>query len=429
MTVEIKGDGWFVFLRGEQWIVKFKLGSTWPQHRVPRHITNELQVRRYVRKFLEAEAAERKGQGLDLAKAQSGPPEIHRSMSIRELADLWTSGGLAELFPDHIRKKRSSRSDRARLIKHILPVVGDRPVSDFDGAGGLELAESVMRKLPPSDQLGRDSRRHVAQIIHRLLALAIYPLNLITSNPLPRGWLPRGSATKAKSYLFPAEEAQLLGQTRVPLLNRLFYGFLCREGLRASEARDLLVGDIDLDHGVLNLDRNKTDDPRSWALSPGVLDALRIFLRRYRPGAKPSELLFMTASGRRPPGDNLARALRRDLKVARVNRPQLFTDNDERKQIRGHDLRATFVTINLANGKTETWISDRTGHRSSQMISKYRRLARTHSELKLGELVPLSSAIPELCSDGPRKRTGDATTSANWQVSTTARKNGSGLPN
>jgi integrase len=64
--------------------------------------------------------------------------------------------------------------------------------------------------------------------------------------------------------------------------------------------------------------------------------------------------------------------------------------------MRGHDLRATFVTINLANGKTETWISDRTGHKSSQMIARYRRMARTHAELNLGDLTPLASAIPEL---------------------------------
>ncbi|HEY2409172.1 MAG TPA: hypothetical protein VGI10_24375 [Polyangiaceae bacterium] len=80
--------------------------------------------------------------------------------------------------------------------------------------------------------------------------------------------------------------------------------------------------------------------------------------------------------GRRPPGDNLARALRRDLGAAGVTRSQLFTNTAERKHIRGHDLRATFVTIHLANGKSEAWISDRTGHKSSQMIARYRRLAR-----------------------------------------------------
>jgi integrase len=33
-----------------------------------------------------------------------------------------------------------------------------------------------------------------------------------------------------------------------------------------------------------------------------------------------------------------------------------------RAQFRAHDLRGTFVTLALANGKSETWVADRTGH-------------------------------------------------------------------
>jgi integrase len=41
-----------------------------------------------------------------------------------------------------------------------------------------------------------------------------------------------------------------------------------------------------------------------------------------------------------------------------------------RKPVRVHDLRATFVTVSLANGKTETWVQDRTGHKSTLMIAR-----------------------------------------------------------
>lgn len=65
-------------------------------------------------------------------------------------------------------------------------------------------------------------------------------------------------------------------------------------------------------------------------------------------------------------------------------------------QLRAHDLRASFVTVNLALGKSEAWITDRTGHKSSQMIYRYKRAARTHKELNLGSFDPLHEAIPEL---------------------------------
>ena len=46
-------------------------------------------------------------------------------------------------------------------------------------------------------------------------------------------------------------------------------------------------------------------------------------------------------------------------------RPQLFKTTPNRLRIRVHDLRGPCVTVSLANGKSEAWVSDRTGHRSS----------------------------------------------------------------
>ena len=61
-----------------------------------------------------------------------------------------------------------------------------------------------------------------------------------------------------------------------------------------------------------------------------------------------------------------------------------------------HDLRGVFCTVSLADGKTESWITDRTGWQSSAMVGTYKRMARTFGELDLGPLTPLDEAIPEL---------------------------------
>jgi hypothetical protein len=57
------------------------------------------------------------------------------------------------------------------------------------------------------------------------------------------------------------------------------------------------------------------------------------------------------------------------------------------------DLRASFVTVALANGKTETWVTDRTGHKSSEMVARYRRKARAAAELDLGTYKPLDELL------------------------------------
>jgi len=95
----------------------------------------------------------------------------------------------------------------------------------------------------------------------------------------------------------------------------------------------------------------------------------------------------------------LLRAHLKELGLDR-ERPELFTSTPERRRIRVHALRGTFGTVSLANGKSESRISDRTGHRSSLMIARYKRTARTFDELHAGELAPLDTAIPELIGPG-----------------------------
>ncbi len=90
--------------------------------------------------------------------------------------------------------------------------------------------------------------------------------------------------------------------------------------------------------------------------------------------------------------------LEASTKQAGIYRAALFTKTKSRMKTRAHDLRGLFVSTALANGRTETWVMDRTGHRSSVMVNRYRRVARTMAEAELGDLVPLDEAIPEIAA-------------------------------
>lgn len=52
--------------------------------------------------------------------------------------------------------------------------------------------------------------------------------------------------------------------------------------------------------------------------------------------------------------NRLALAFRKHLHLAHVYRAELFDKTKLRLPIRLHDLRATFVTVHLAHGKSET---------------------------------------------------------------------------
>lgn len=61
----------------------------------------------------------------------------------------------------------------------------------------------------------------------------------------------------------------------------------------------------------------------------------------------------------------IAKVFREHLEAAGVKHAELCERSEARRPIRVHDLRATMITLNLANGRTEAWTADRTGHTTS----------------------------------------------------------------
>ena len=308
--------------------------------------------------------------------------------TVKVFGQRWTAGELHREFPDHVPEKKSAGKDAGNLRTHVYDVIGHVPLAELT----LKHAQEVMRRIPE----GRMSatRRHVAQVMVRLCNLAVYPCEILKASPLPKGFLPKVKS-RVGGYLYPKEDAALLAQVDVPLVNRMLYGFLAREGMRKEEALTLTWSDLDLTTGTVTLDENKTDDPRAWAAAAGVVAALKA----WRGNAKDNALVFPVADP-----EHLPSTLREHLELAKVKRPQLFEHNAKRTQMNIHGLRATFVTHALANGKTETWCCDRTGHGTSTMVNRYRRQPRTIAELGPGPLTPLHDAIPEFVGarEGPK---------------------------
>jgi integrase len=328
----------------------------------------------------------------DLIGGKLVPISRSAAPTFKEVAERWTNGELARQYPDQVREKRSVSDDVSRFTNYIYPVIGHLPIDALI----LDHFEEVMRRLPATLQPA--TRRNVGQLMTRLMRLAVYPLRLITASPIPSGFLPAAGKQKAFAYLYPDEDRRLLGCAGVALDYRMLWGFLTREGCREGEALELAWSDLDLERGAIRLDKNKTDDPRAWALDAGVARALRLYREHVRGADKPTDRVFVGPKGGELVGPGLAELLRKHLTMIGLDkeRPELFTSNAERRRLRVHDLRGTFVTVSLSNGRSESWIADRTGHRSSNMIARYKRTARTFSELQCGDFTSLDNAIPEV---------------------------------
>ncbi len=343
-----------------------------------------------------------------------------------EFAYQWVRGELATLYPDHVERKRSAYTDQCNLKKYVFPVVEHKPIAKVT----LEDYEQVMREIASRAaprKVRSATRRHVAQVMRRVMQLAEYPAKLVPRNPIPANAMPRVKLEVALQYLFPDEDAKLLGCTavddkgapRVDLGRRVLDGFLTRAGWRREEAlggkveavEEAVEDDaqaldevpaltwrrLDLVHGVVQLDREKTGRPRPVPIDPDVSRALAAW-RTITPKPGDDDLVFVDMTGAAIDRHEAADLLRRDLLAAGVDRAELHdTSSPLRRPVRLHDLRASMVTIGLANGRTEDHIRRRTGHTSSA-LERYRRVAATLRELTLGDWSPLDLAIPELAA-------------------------------
>jgi hypothetical protein len=92
------------------------------------------------------------------------------------------------------------------------------------------------------------------------------------------------------------------------------------------------------------------------------------------------------ASGRAPQR-NMARKLRRYLKIAGVTRPELHEGSPTRKQLTWHDLRATGITWMAIRGDDPLKIKQRAGHTTFSTTERYIRQAEAVRE-GFGEVFP-----------------------------------------
>jgi integrase len=317
--------------------------------------------------------------------AELAPLEAIPSAGPRTYGDvlrLWLSGELHHRNPDDVRRlKPKTLSTYQSMGQAVHRLLGSLPLTEVTE----EHAEAAKAALTKG--LGQGSRRQYALLIRRVMSLAEHPLKLIDRNPIRPPFVPPQGRSSVFGWLYPSEDEQLMRCATIPRDDRLLYGFLAREGMRLNEAAKLLWGDLDMARGTLTLDENKTDQPRAWKLGEDVVAALRA----YRGDAEDGDLVFplLVANG-------AAERFRAHLWEAGVRRKQLHAKTDKRRPIRIHDLRATFITMAMATGKSEAWITARTGHTSSQMLSRYHRRAQMATELtaqEFGWLKPLDESL------------------------------------
>lgn len=246
---------------------------------------------------------------------------------------------------------------------HIAPTFGDVPLAHIT-------RESVVAwhrgfKTHPTAQ----SRAY--GLLHAILASAV-DRNLISENPAR---IKGASQVKPEREIRPAtlnELVIIIGHLQDPKLKMLvIVTTWC--ALRYGEAIELRRMDVDLDAGILRVeraaqylerrwlvDRPKADSGRSVELPPHLIPGLRRYMDEHI-AAKPDALLFPSS---RDPDHHLHRnATNRFFKpaCAAAGRPDLTL----------HVLRHTGGTFAAQTGATQADVMGRLGHVSPQAFMRY----------------------------------------------------------
>lgn len=284
---------------------------------------------------------------------------------------------------------RSARGDRYRFDKHVRPLLGAHPIATV-GPAALEAVRDALDAKVAAGALSGKSAMNVWAVLTTLFrdahrAKPTTGLRVRADNPAAGLAPPEKTDERQGPCLFGDERAALLACPAVdgifPGLRRLL-AFHADTGLRASEAEALGVADVDLEHDVLHVHRAadyqtgavrecKSVAAVRWVpLEASVRPLVAALVVEARAAGR-TRLLPAMPDRRR--GAELVRAA---LRAAGLTRADLFADDDARRPMGWHDLRASYVTARLVRGDDAAAVCEQAGHESLSTTRGYQRTAR-----------------------------------------------------
>lgn len=330
-----------------------------------------------------------------VAEAGVVPPTAPASgpSTFRDVVELWTSGKLREQYPDVVRPKTDAgRKIDLNTLAVFLPALGGLAMVDITDEDIVKAKAAIPKGIDP------DTRRIYLVRLRTAFRYAKRPLKLITHVPVELDELPPLKKRNLFWFMYPEEDAMLAACTKIPLCFRVLYAWLNRNGTRITETLKLTHDHLDLKRGRVRLEAEwtKTKRARFWDLEHDVHLAMRAW---FEADGKPkgTDRVFHSTRGKTVHGVTIRDRFLSDLRLAGVDREEIFVTTPGSRRLRLYDTRATFCTMARRRGMPDSWITDRSGHDDPGQLKKYVRFMRHADEQGLAKwFAPMHEAIPEL---------------------------------
>ena len=277
----------------------------------------------------------------------------------------------------NIRKRKDGRWEGRYTVGHD-PETGKAIIKNVLGLDGGRVDRIEAKKKPKG--LAPKTVRNIHQMIGSAYNLAIEQ-KLVTRNPTQGCALPKVEHKEMKT-LTADQLSAFFQEAKDSGVYELYYLDLAT-GLRRGELLGLKWADVDLDRGVLKIQRAisrqngkvveaplKTKNAyRTLPLSADAISVLK--MQKCKVGN--SEWVFPSPAGGPMSPDSVLHMLQRVLKRAGLPR------------IRFHDLRHTFATMALQNGVDVKTVSSMLGHYSAGFTLDTYAHVTTDAQLKAAQ--------------------------------------------
>jgi integrase len=214
---------------------------------------------------------------------------------------------------------------------------------------------------------------------------------------------PNKSDDREQAALYPNEVIALLSCEDVPLYRRELYALSIYSGMRQGESRGLVAGDVDFEHDVINIRRQRkarkgTSKTKTRAgirqvpIHPRLRPLLQLLVNRATieherrkatdPNAAPGPLVHV------PPVEDCAERVREDLRKAGCTRDELYRDDEDRYHFTFHGLRHTCLTHWAVAGTPLPLLMSWAGHADMHATQDYLDLGAILRGQRFGEPHP-----------------------------------------
>lgn len=362
-------------------------GASWYYRFWRRHRLYERGGYTTKRAAQEAEWERRREVGA-LGPRQSGPPRPDHDVRLEERVPVWLASIRGEV------EAATLASYRERLTTHVLPTLGGMRLRDIEPS-------DVKRLLAAKRVAGyaKNSVRLIRAALSALLSDAVEDGILRTNPAVQLGRRQRRRGDR----LSPAERTQHIrpmsretrdallatARTHAPRLAPVLE-LLVKTGMRPSEAFALRLEDVDLQAGVVTIERawvlgeekrTKTGEARTVDLTPGLVATFRPLVKKAQRGGP----LFTTTGGERLDKSRVRKTLRRLLHLAahdgdpeaaracRKTRRETGGCPITGWRYRLYDLKHTYVSLRLAAGAPLPYVAKQTGVSAVTLLRHYAR--------------------------------------------------------